>query len=323
VPDPSGRLRVGTRGSALALWQTDHVVARMRAAVSAPDVERVVLTTTGDRVLDTPLARIGEKGLFTAELEAALRSGEIDLAVHSLKDLPTAAPDGLVIGAILEREDPRDALVAPAETTLASLRRGAVVGTSSLRRRAQLLALRPDLRVLDLRGNVPTRIEKLLRGDYDAVVLARAGLVRLGLTEHIAAVISPDLMLPAVGQGAIAVQMRADDPVTGAAISALDHGPTRLATAAERALLAELEGGCQVPLGALARLDGPTLTMDAVVADLDGRDIVRQNGRASVENTAAAERLGREVAARIIQQGGRAILERVRTANAPPVDTRS
>ncbi len=245
-------LRAGTRGSRLALWQTDLVASRLRQAWPGLQVERVLITTLGDRVSDVPLPRIGDKGIFTRELEDALRAGTIDLAVHSLKDLPTELPPGLVIAAILERADPRDALVGPSPVTIDTLRAGARVGTSSLRRRAQLLARRPDLDVRDLRGNVPTRVDKVLAGDLDAAVLALAGLTRLGLSDHVVEVFGTDVMLPAPGQGALAVEIRADDQRTAAWVAPLDDRDTRLATTAERTMLAQLEGGCQAPIGALA-----------------------------------------------------------------------
>jgi hydroxymethylbilane synthase len=313
----SSALRVGTRGSRLALWQTDHVAARLEAQNPGLRVERVVLKTVGDRVLDQALSRIGDKGLFTRELEEALRSGAADIAVHSLKDLPTADAPGLMLGAVLEREDPRDALIGPPGLRFAALPRGSRLGTSSLRRRAQLLALRPDFVVLDLRGNVPTRVEKVLRGDYAAAVLAYAGVKRLGLEAHVCEVLEPDALLPAVGQGAIAVQRRRDDDRVAALIAGLDHRPTRLATAAERALLARLEGGCQVPIGALAELRGEELELRGLIAALDG--VRRASGRVAgpARDEAAAAALGVRLAERLLGEGGDAILASLREAVAP------
>jgi hydroxymethylbilane synthase len=307
-------IRVGTRGSALALWQTDHVIARVRETVPGALVERVVMSTLGDRVLDVPLARIGDKGLFTRELEDSLRSGAIDLAVHSLKDLPTSDADGLAVGAVLEREDARDALVSPTGLTLQTLPEGAVIGTSSLRRRAQLLALRPDLRIEDLRGNVPTRIAKVERGDYDAAVMAHAGLLRLGLTTHVTWPFAPDEMLPAVGQGALAVQCRRGDAALGHVLAALDHRDTRLATAAERALLAALDGGCQVPIAALGTLSNSVLHLRAVVASLDGREVIRDELRGEAADEPAAATLGRRLAVRLIESGAATLVARARAA---------
>jgi hydroxymethylbilane synthase len=313
-------LRVGTRGSRLALWQADHVAARLRAAQPGLAVETVVITTKGDRAVDTALSKVGDKGLFTRELEEALREGRIDVAVHSLKDLPTELPADLVVGAVLEREDPRDALVGRTEGGLAGLPRGARVGTSSLRRRAQLLVQRPDLCVVDLRGNVPTRLAKVERGDCDAAVLALAGLYRLGLESAVAAVIEPQELLPAVGQGAIAVQSRARDGRTAPCLAALDHTPTRLATWAERAFLARLEGGCQVPIGALATLAEGRLRLRGLVADVDGSVVLRGTLEAPVEDEPAAARLGERVAEQLLAAGATAVLARVRAAvGAVPV----
>ena len=308
-------LRVGTRSSRLALWQTDKVAARLHDAWPGLTVERVSFTTLGDRVTDVPLPQIGDKGLFTRDLEDALRAGAIDLAVHSLKDLPTALPAGLALGAILERGDPRDALVAAAPVTLDTLQAGARVGTSSLRRRAQLLARRPDLDVRDLRGNVPTRVDKVLAGELDAAVLALAGLTRLGLADRVAHVLDADIMLPAPGQGALAVEIRADDERMAALVAPLDHRDTRLATTAERALLAELEGGCQVPIGALAAfVSGGVMRLEGLVVDLDGRNGVRRMVEAPVSDHATAIALGAAVATGLRAAGADAILARVRRA---------
>jgi hydroxymethylbilane synthase len=306
-------LRVGTRSSRLALWQTDSVVAALQAHWPGLSIERVLISTIGDRVTDVPLPRIGDKGVFTRELEEALQDGTIDFAVHSLKDLPTEAPGGLAIGAILERADPRDALVAAAAVTIASLPPGARVGTSSLRRRAQLLAQRPNLDVRDLRGNVPTRVEKVLRGDLDAAVLALAGLTRLGLTDHVAEVLGPETMLPAPGQGALAVQTRADDVRIADLLAPLDHRATRLATTAERAMLGCLEGGCQVPVGALASFAAPgVLHLDGLVIDLDGRHQVRRAADAPLAAEADASAMGMALAGALRAAGADAILARVR-----------
>jgi hydroxymethylbilane synthase len=314
VAPEASSLRVGTRGSRLARWQADHVAALLRSRQPGLVVETVVITTTGDRVAETALSKVGDKGLFTRELEEALREGRIDVAVHSLKDLPTELPTDLAIGAILEREDPRDALVGLAPGGLAGLPRQARVGTSSLRRRAQLLERRPDLRVVDLRGNVPTRLEKIERGHCDAAVLALAGLRRLGLEAAVAAVLEPQDLLPAVGQGAIAVQSRAGDLGVASWLAALDHVPTRLATVAERALLARLEGGCQVPVGALATLAEGRLHLRGLVADLDGSLVLRGALDAPAGDEPAAARLGERVADELLAAGATAVLARVRAA---------
>ncbi len=311
---PSARetLRVGTRGSKLALWQADHVVARLRAGHAGLRVERVIVRTLGDKRPEGALAEIGERGIFTREIEDALRKGSIDLAVHSLKDLPTRIAEGLELGAVLVREDPRDALLSRLAPRLRALPEGARIGTSSLRRRAQLLALRADLKVLDLRGNVPTRLQKLERGECDAIVLARAGLLRLGLEGRIAEVFEPETLLPAVGQGAIGVQIRVGEPRVAGLVAALDHEPTRLATAAERALLARLEGGCQVPVAALGTLAGRRLTLRGLVADVEGREVVRDSEARDVGGEAEARALGEALGERLLRQGGAPILARVR-----------
>jgi len=309
-------LRIGTRGSRLALWQADHVAARLRALHPDLVVERVVISTKGDRVVDAALSQVGDKGLFTRELEEALRAGRTDVAVHSLKDLPTGMPAALVLGAVLEREDPRDALVGPVRGGLDGLARGARVGTSSLRRRAQILARRPDFRVVDLRGNVPTRLEKVARGDCDAAVLAVAGLRRLGREDAIAAVLEPEDLLPAVGQGAIAVQSRGDDPRVAALLAGLEHGPTRLAVAAERGLLARLEGGCQVPVGALGTLSEGRLRLRGLVAAVDGSVLVRGALEETAGDEDSATRLGERLAETLLAKGAREVLARVRAAVA-------
>ena len=317
---PSARdtLRVGTRGSRLALWQADHVVARLRAGHAGLGVERVIVRTLGDKRPEAALAAIGGRGAFTREIEDALRRGTIDVAVHSLKDLPTGTAEGLELGAVLVREDPRDALLSKVAPSLQALPEGARIGTSSLRRRAQLLALRADLRVIDLRGNVPTRLEKLERGECDAIVLARAGLLRLGLEGRIAEVFEPEALLPAAGQGAIAVQIRAGEPEVAGLLAPLDHEPTRLATAAERALLARLEGGCQVPVGALGTLAGRRLTLRGLVADVEGGEVVRDSEARDVGGEAEARALGEALGERLLRQGAAPILARVRALHAGP-----
>lgn len=314
APDTRAVVRIGTRGGDLALWQAADVARLIRQWHPAVTVEQQVIRTTGDQVLGMPLAQIGGKGLFTRELEEALANGVIDLAVHSLKDLPTGFPDGLALSAVLERGDPRDALVAAQGTTLRGLPAGARIGTSSLRRRSQLLAHNRHLTVLDVRGNVTTRLAKLDRGDFDALVLARAGLVRLGLDARITDVIEPDVIVPAVGQGAIAVETRTADTRVLALLDPLDHRPTHLATSAERAFLSGLDGGCQVPIGALGTWRGDTLTLTWMVSDLQGQRLVRGAEMSSVRTDAEATDMGRRLAERLVESGDAAILERVRAA---------
>ncbi len=305
-------LRIGTRGSELALWQARHVAARL--AVLGVATELVVVKTAGDRITELPLSQVPGKAFFTKELEEALLAGEVDLAVHSLKDVATALPAGLALGAVLEREDPRDALVARDAASLAALPAGARVGTSSLRRRAMLARARPDLALAELRGNVPTRLARLAEGRYDALLLAAAGLVRLGLAAEITERLPLDPFLPAVAQGAMAIELRADDAATRAAVAPLDHPPTRAATAAERALLARLEGGCSVPVGAHARLAGDRLELAASVVSLDGR-------RAAMARRAGAagdpEALGRALAEELLARGAQEILDEIRAGVRP------
>ncbi len=276
------RLRIATRGSDLARWQAERVASVLRARHPEIEVELVLIESTGDRHAAASVASLGEAGVFTRAIEAALLDGRADVAVHSLKDLPTESPEGLFVGAVLPRDDPRDVLVAPSlagrgiadgdgAAALAALPRGAHIGTSSLRRRADLLRLRPDLQVADMRGNVPTRVAKAERGEIDGVVLARAGLARLGLAPAGCVILDIETMLPAPGQGTIAVQVRADDDATLAWVRDVDDAPTRICTDTERALLHALEGGCRVPLGALARLDGDTLLLRARLQTADGR----------------------------------------------------
>jgi hydroxymethylbilane synthase len=309
---PRQKLVIGTRGSSLALWQAEHVAQKLGAVAPNLDIEAKKIKTQGDLVRDRPLSRVGGKGFFVKELENALLSGEADLAVHSLKDVPIELPDGLALGAILERTDPHDALVVrDGGGDLSALPRGARVGTSSLRRRAQLLAVRPDLEVADLRGNVDTRLRKLRAGEYDAVVLAAAGLVRLGLEEHIAQRLPFDVMLPAPAQGALAVEYRADDEAILELLRPIHHQPTWAAVTAERAFLSGLGGGCSVPVAAYAVQDavkGPTLRLHGLVASLDGRQVVRVVGEGSPQEP---ERLGRRLAQETLAGGASAILEEI------------
>ena len=266
-------IRLGTRGSALARWQAEHVQALL--AKLGHDCELVIIRTEGDRRTDVPLASIGGKGLFTEDIERRLLDNSLDCAVHSLKDVPSALPPGLVLAATLERDDPRDALVAAAGTSLMQLPHGARLGTSSLRRQAQALALRPDLRCENVRGNVDTRLRRWRAGDYDALLLAAAGLRRLGLADVIAEYLDPDVFCPSAGQGVLALECRADDAAALAALAPLNHAPTASAIKAERALLLNLNCGCESPVGAFARWHEGRLQLSAVVASPDGTRIVR------------------------------------------------
>lgn len=274
MPERPDRLRLGTRTSRLATWQAEHVAGRLRQAWPGLDVELVPFVTEGDRTLDRALPEIGGKGLFTVELEAALLDGRIDLAVHSLKDLPTDDPGGLTVGATTEREDPRDAWICPEGHALADLPPGATVGTSSLRRGSQLLRVRPDLVIRSIRGNVETRIRKVHEEDYHAGVLALAGLSRLGIEGEAAAVLDLDTMLPAPGQAALGVQVRADDAGVRRLVGALDHAETRAAVTAERQFLAALGGGCSAPIAAFAEVRDGRLHLRGRVVSTDGAQTV-------------------------------------------------
>lgn len=299
-------LVIGARGSTLALWQAEWVQARLRDLEPGLSISLKPITTTGDKVLDTPLATIGGKGLFVKEIEEALLRGEIDLAVHSMKDVPTRVPEGLEILAIPEREDPRDALISREGITLAQLAAGSRIGTSSLRRQAQLLHGRPDLTIQMLRGNLDTRLRKLDAGEYDAIILAAAGLRRLGWSDRVTEYLAPEVCLPAIGQGALALEGRADDAVVRALAGHLEHQPTRIAVTAERALLERLEGGCQVPIAAYAVMDDARLTMTALVASVTGRRLVRDTIQGPVTE---AHRLGVRLAERLLARGGGEILK--------------
>jgi hydroxymethylbilane synthase len=306
-------LRIGTRASALALWQARHVEALIRALPGAPAVELVPITTTGDTRTDVPLWAVRGRAFFTKEIDRALLEGRIDVAVHSLKDLPTTMEPGLELAAVLTREDPRDALISRTGEPLSLLPQGARVGTSSLRRRAFLMRARRDLRLLELRGNVPTRLQRLERGDYDAIVLATAGLKRLGLQQRISEHLSPNEFPPAVSQGAIGVCTRAEDPHSSNWLKPLDDVPTRLATTAERALLERIEGGCQVPLGALASVTEATIRLQAAVCALDGSQMLGASGEAE-PTMAGATALGRRLATDLIAKGAASLIAAERAA---------
>jgi len=304
----TNRLVVGSRGSVLALVQAEWVADRLREAHPGLRVRIEKIATKGDKLLDAPLAKIGDKGLFTKELEAALLDGRIDLAVHSAKDMPTELPPGLVIGAFTQREDVHDAFVGGA-VSLADVPPGALIGSSSLRRRAQLLSLRPDLRLTDIRGNVQTRLRKLEEQGMTGTVLAAAGLRRLGRLDLVAFLFDFTQMLPAVGQGALAVEMRADDARVAALVAPLNDQPTALAVRAERALMRALEGGCQVPIGALGEIDGERLHLRGFVGSLDGRHAVRAE---LVGSAREPESAGITLAERLRAQGAEEILAAVR-----------
>jgi hydroxymethylbilane synthase len=311
-----GKLRIGTRASALALWQARHVEGLIKGLQGAPAVELVHIKTEGDVRTDVPLWALKGKAFFTKEIDRALLAGEVDLAVHSLKDLSTVLESGLELAATLPREDPRDALLSRTGARLADLPTGARIGTSSLRRRAFLKRARPDVTLVELRGNVPTRVEKMKNGEYDAIVLAAAGLKRLGLERHITELLASEQFPSAVSQGVIGVCCRANDGETLKWLRPLDDRAARLATTAERALLRRLEGGCQVPLGALGPSSGDTLPLYAGVAALDGSEWLTARGeaKATVEEAVA---LGQRVAEELKTKGATRLIAEERDSRRP------
>jgi hydroxymethylbilane synthase len=306
---PTAPLRIATRKSQLALWQAEHVATLLRRAHAGLEVELVPMVTQGDRIQDRSLAAIGGKGLFIKELEVALDERRADIAVHSMKDLPGDLPDGLIIAAVLERADARDALLTAKAARLDDLPQGARVGTSSLRRQAQLLAARPDLRIEPLRGNVDTRLRRLDAGEMDAIVLACAGLIRLGLESRITARLDPTISLPAVAQGVIGIECRGADPRTLELVSVLNHAATRIAMDAERAFAHRLGGSCQSPIAAHARIEGRSLILDGLVAEPDGSRLLRDRQSGGIEDPMA---LGRQLAERILAAGAGPLLQRLR-----------
>jgi hydroxymethylbilane synthase len=301
---PKTHLRIGSRGSQLALCQANHIRALLEQ--HGHNVEIEIIKTTGDKITEVALAKVGTKGMFTKEIEEALAEGRIDLAVHSLKDLPTEISSGFEIAAITEREDPRDVFCSQKYQSLDDLPRGARVGTSSLRRQAQLKALRTDLELHPLRGNVDTRLRKLADGEYDAIILAAAGLNRLGKDQFMRHVLPAEVMCPAAGQGALALEIRAGDFATAELVKFLDDGAARLTTICERALLGKLGGGCQVPIGALAEVRGDRLHLDAIVASPDGGKLLRESREGNDPMS-----LGAETGETLLRRGGAQILEEV------------
>ncbi len=304
---------LGSRGSKLALWQTEWVKAELEKHFPRLSVRIEIIKTTGDKILDSPLSKIGDKGLFTREIELALLQRRIDAAVHSLKDLPTRVPNGLCIGAVSKREDVRDVFVAHKQKGYRSFEEipdGATVATSSLRRRAQLLRWRPDLRIVDVRGNLNTRLTKLDESDWDGMILACAGVVRLGFDERITDTLPVEKMLPAVGQGALAIEIREQDSRLATYLQCLHSEPTARSTSGERAFLRHLEGGCQIPIGAYGRIEDNVFYLDACIASLDGKHIVKGKIHG---DPAEAEQLGESLAQSLYESGGKAILEVIRS----------
>ncbi|HTK38721.1 MAG TPA: hydroxymethylbilane synthase [Pyrinomonadaceae bacterium] len=301
--------KIGSRGSDLALWQTNFVKKKLEEAYPALGFEIKIITTTGDRMLDTALSKIGDKGLFTRQIEYALLSGEIDLAVHSLKDLQTAQPDGMTIGAVSKREMPNDVFLSSKYNSIDELPKGAMVATGSLRRKSQLLHYRPDILISEIRGNVPTRIKKLDESELDGMILAYAGVHRLGLDSRIRQAIPFEIMLPAVGQGAIAIEIRSEDANVQEIVAVLDDTETRHCITAERAFLRRLEGGCQVPIGAVARIEGNQIDLEGVVGNLNGSENLRERIIGDVPD---AVTLGTQLAEHMLENGAGEILDEVR-----------
>ena len=307
-------VKIGTRASLLAVTQSTWVKNQIESQYPDTTVELVKITTRGDKILDVPLAKVGGKGLFVKEIEDALAAARVDLAVHSMKDVPSDLPEGLQVAVIPPRETPFDAFICNGETTLDELPAGARIGTSSLRRKAQLAALRPDLVIEDLRGNLDTRLRKLDEGQYDAIILAGAGLNRLGLQQRIASLFTPEQMLPAIGQGSLGIELRIADDELLTGMQFLHDPKTAITVAAERAFLLRLEGGCQVPIGAHAVLNDDTVTLTGLIAAVDGTRILREQQSAPMKQ---AVKLGRSLAETLLDRGGRAILDQVYQETRP------
>ena len=302
------KIVIGSRGSQLALWQANWVKAELERLHSNVDINIRVITTSGDKIQDVPLAKIGGKGLFVKEIEEALLAKEVDLAVHSMKDVPMEIPAELVVSVITKRESPLDALISKNGERLVNLPQGATIGTSSLRRSSQLLKYRVDFKIHPLRGNVDTRLRKVKTGNYDAIILASAGLNRLGWTSHITEEISEEILLPAMGQGALGIETRLDDTKTYDFISALNHKQTNYAVTAERALVGRLDGGCQVPIGAYAKIENNLISLKGLVASLDGKTIYTSENTGPVDD---AINIGQELGSRLLKMGANEILEKL------------
>lgn len=302
-------IKIGSRDSALAMWQSEFVVAQLEKITDEYTFEIVPVKTKGDKILNVSLAKVGDKGLFTKELEQAMLDGETDLAVHSMKDVPTNLVEGLIIGSILKREDPRDVIISPHGYTFETLPLGAKVGTSSLRRKAQIQNLRPDLKICDVRGNLNTRMRKMHEENFDALILAAAGVIRMGWSEEISEYLPIDLSLPAVSQGAIGIECRADDAEILELISKINDPTTAICVQAERALLRALEGGCQIPIAAHAVIENEQIYLKGLVASLDGKRVIRRDIRGSVDE---AEDLGIKLAANLSALGADEILAEIR-----------
>ena len=302
-------LRLGTRGSKLALWQAEYVARELSSRLTGVDIQITTIKTKGDKILDVPLAQIGDKGLFTREIENELLDGKIDLAVHSMKDLPSLLGEGLCLGAVMPREDPHDVFISTRHQSLANLPVGATIGTSSLRRAAQLKKLRPDLKLVNMRGNVETRIRKMEEQELDGIILAYAGVKRLGYENFIKEIIAEEDILPAVGQGAVAIELRADDKETCQLVQTINDHDTWLETTAERAFLARLEGGCQVPIACLAKKEEHHLKIDGLIASLDGSRMYKASLECGFDDVASN---GRQLAEQLLARGAGQILDEIR-----------
>ncbi len=307
------QIKVGTRKSALAMWQTEHVIELLKEKNKDLEFIVVPISTKGDKILDVPLAKIGDKGLFTKELEVALLNREIDFAVHSVKDMPTNLPEGLKLGAMTKRHNPQDAFVADNDVKFTDLPKGATIGTSSLRRRAQLLKYRPDLNLVDIRGNLQTRLKRMKEQNLDGIILAAAGLERLGMEEHIKDYLDFSICLPAVGQGSLAIEIRENDFFIENLVRSINDEETELTIRAERALLRNFEGGCQIPIGAQGRIENGTLILEALVASLDGKTLIRDNLTGDIKDP---EKIGIELASVLRLAGAGKILEEIRLGEA-------
>lgn len=302
------KLIIGTRGSKLALWQSNYVADLLKKHFEI-EVELMTIKTQGDKILDVPLAKVGDKGLFVKEIETALTDEKVDLAVHSMKDVPTQLPDGLHIAAMTERVDPRDVLITKLNKGLMDLPQGTRIGTSSLRRQSQIRNVRPDFRIVDVRGNLETRLRKMEEDEFEAVILAAAGVDRMGYTENITERISSDISVSAVGQGAIGIEARVDDGLVNDMVAVLNHQDTHIAVIAERALMRTLEGGCQVPIGALATRENDSLTLKGVVASIDGTRLFRDRITGPITDPQA---LGFKLAKMLLDAGADKVLEEIR-----------
>ncbi|NLV21528.1 MAG: hydroxymethylbilane synthase [Syntrophomonadaceae bacterium] len=302
-------LRLGTRGSKLALWQAEYVARELSSHLAGVEIKIVTIKTKGDKIMDVPLAQIGDKGLFTHEIENELLNGKIDMAVHSMKDLPSLLGEGLCLGAVLPRENPQDVLISTRHQSLAALPAGAVIGTSSLRRAAQLKKLRPDIKLVNMRGNVETRIRKMREQGLDGIILAYAGVKRLGYDKFISEIIAAQDILPAVGQGAVAIELRSDDQATSRLVQTINDYDTWLETTAERAFLARLEGGCQVPIACLARKEEEQVRINGLVASLDGSKMYKAATECGFDDVAAS---GRQLAEQLLAMGADKILDEIR-----------